>query len=123
MYQEELKVVSELLLKLDNIIEAQNTATKSPASLVADVIAPKTSHAAAPTPIKLNKPEAIIFSGNSRDFSNFKRDFMAIIVPSRSAADIGLYLKQAIPNKHLHLVANVAIENHSEMMDILAAEF
>ena len=123
MYQEELKLVSELLLKLDKIIEAQNTATKSPASVVANVTAPKTSHAAAPTPIKLNKPEAIKFSGNSRDFANFKRDFMAIIVPNRSAADIGLYLKQAIPNKHLHLVANVDIENHSEMMDILAAEF
>ena len=71
----------------------------------------------------MNKPQPIKFSGLPRDFATFKRDFEAIIVPHRSSADIGLYLRQAVPAKDLHLIANVDVENHAEMMTILAAEF
>ena len=75
------------------------------------------------TPIKLNKPDPIKFSGHPRDFASFKRDFEAIIVPNRSAADIGLYLKQAVPAKDAHILVNVDLENYNEMMSILATKF
>ena len=75
------------------------------------------------SPIKLNKPDPITFSGNPRDFATFKRDFEAIIVPNRSAADISLYLKQAIPKKDMHVLANVSLDKYEEMMVILADKF
>ena len=75
------------------------------------------------TPIKLNKPDPIKFSGQPRDFATFRRDFEAIIVPNRAAVDIGLYLKQAVPPKDVHLLANVDLENHKEMMSILASKY
>ena len=75
------------------------------------------------TPIKLNKPDPIKFSGQPRDFATFRRDFEVIIVPNRAAVDIGLYLKQAVPPKDVHLLANVDLENHKEMMSILASKY
>ena len=124
MYKQELTAVSDLSLKLDKIIAAQNCSVGT--SSVAAPASADTSRSPSKvtaTPIKLNKPEAIKFSGNSREFATFKRDFNAIIVPNRSAADIGLYLKQAVPTKHLHLIANVDIEKYEDMMDILSKEF
>ena len=58
-----------------------------------------------------------------RDFASFKNKFETIVVPHRSAVDIGVHLLQAIPEKHQHLVANVDIDNYKEMMKILAEEF
>lgn len=48
-------------------------------------------------PLKINKPECPKFSGQARDFAPFKRDFLAIVVPNRDDAQIGIHLKQAIP--------------------------
>ena len=60
----------------------------------------ETSHAVARAlPLKVEKPEAVKFSGNSRDFASFRRDCMAIIVPNRGDAEIGLHFKQGIPNQ------------------------
>merc|ERR1711905_48571 len=75
------------------------------------------------TPIKLNKPDPLKFSGQAGDFASFKNKFETIVVPHRSAVDIGVHLLQAIPAKHQHLVANVKMENYQEMMKILAKEF
>ena len=58
-------------------------------------------------PLKISKPEAVKFSGQSRDFASFKRDFMAIIVPNRGDAEIGIHFKQGIPDKHKHLISNL----------------
>ena len=49
-------------------------------------------------PLKINKPDALKFSGEARDFASFKRDFLAIVVPHREDAQIGMHLKQAIPD-------------------------
>ena len=57
-------------------------------------------------PIKINKPDNLTFSGQARDFASFKRDFLAIVVPNRDAVQIGVYLKQAIPEKFKYLVSN-----------------
>ena len=55
-------------------------------------------------PLKITKPDNISFSGQARDFATFKRDFLAIVVPHREASQIGIYLKQAIPEKCKHLI-------------------
>ena len=52
------------------------------------------------TPIKLEKPAPIKFFGNARDIASFKEKFEAIVVPNRSAADVGLYVNQAVPTKY-----------------------
>ena len=75
------------------------------------------------TPIKLEKPAPIKFSGNARDFAAFKEKFEAIVVPNRSAADIGLYLHQAIPGKYQHLVKNFKPMEHVKMMEVLVEKF
>ena len=75
------------------------------------------------TPIKLEKPAPIKFSGNARDFAAFKEKFEAIVVPNRSAADIGLYLHQAIPGKYQHLVKNFKPMEHVKMMEVLVGKF
>ena len=50
-------------------------------------------------PLKINKPDNLTFSGQARDFATFKRDFMAIIVPHRDQAQIGIYFKQRLDIK------------------------
>ena len=51
--------------------------------------------AARPTDIKvkLNTPK---FSGKSRDFAIFKKEFMDVIVPGRSAPEIGALLREGL---------------------------
>ena len=76
----------------------------------ANTAAPGTSVVAAGetqkcAPLKVNKPDSLKFSGQARDFAPFKRDFMAIIVPGRDDAQVGIHLKQAIPHKHQHLIS------------------
>jgi len=58
------------------------------------------------TPLKIKKPNNLAFSGQARDFAQFKRDFMAIIVPHRDSTQIGVYLKQSIPDRYQHLISN-----------------
>ena len=118
--------VGKINIDLSKILEAKRISsersklsTSSPAlhSTMRDCSTPHV------TPIKLNKPDPIKFSGQPRDFATFKRDFESIIVPNRAAADIGLYLKQAVPAKDVYILANVDLENYKEMMSILASKF
>ena len=74
------------------------------------------------TPLKINKPDNLAFSGNARDFAPFKRDFLAIVVPHRDASQIGIYLKQAVPEKHKYLIANKDLHDWRGMLDILEDE-
>ena len=73
-------------------------------------------------PLKINKPDNLIFSGQARDFAAFKRDFLAIVVPHRDSSQIGIYLKQAIPEKHKHLISNKDLHEWRAMMDIIEDE-
>ena len=73
-------------------------------------------------PLKINKPEALKFSGEAREFASFKRDFMAIVVPHRSNAQIGMHFRQAIPEKHKHLISNKDLEEWESMMTIIEEE-
>ena len=123
LYAEELKDVTSLNVKLDKMIAVQKLSSGFNRSASQSQLNSTFKESQKATPIKINKPDAIKFSGFSRDFATFKRDFEAIIVPNRSAADVGLYLKQAIPSKHLYLIANLDIEEYGEMMKVLSAEF
>ena len=73
--------------------------------------------------IKLGKAEQIMFTGNSRDFAAFKKDFQTIVVPNRAAVDTGYRLRQAIPQKHQHLIANVDVADYKKMLEILSKKF
>lgn len=72
--------------------------------------------------LKINKPDALKFSGNARDFASFKRDFMAIVVPFRDDSQIGMFFKQAIPDKHKHLLSNKDLNDWKSMMSIIEEE-
>ena len=122
----EQKEIGKINIDLSKILEAKKInleRTKLSASGPALSSTMRDSPVSHLTPIKLNKPDPIKFSGHPRDFATFKRDFEAIIVPNRSAADIGLYLKQAVPSKDVHILANVELENYPEMMNILSSKF
>ena len=73
-------------------------------------------------PLKINKPDALRFSGEAREFASFKQDFMAIVVPNRDNSQIGMHFKQAIPDKHKHLLSNKNLDDWESMMDIIEAE-
>ena len=52
----------------------------------------------------------------------FKRDFLAIVVPNWDSAQIGVYLKQAIPKKHTHLISNKDLHDWQGMLTVIQNE-
>ena len=83
---------------------------------------PQGQAAAKPAAIKIKLP-AVKFSGLPRDFASFKKEFQEIVVPGRLDAEIGAFLRDAIPEKHRHLLRNLDLNNHAEAMEILHEEF
>ena len=73
--------------------------------------------------IKLEKAEAINFSGLARDYARFRREFVMIVVPNRSETEVGLRLRQAVPKEHRHLLDNIDLENFKQMLEILDKNF
>ena len=73
-------------------------------------------------PLKIKKPDNLMFSGLARDFAAFKRDFLAIVVPNRDNAQIGVYLKQAIPKKYTHLISNKDLHDWQGMLTVIQDE-
>ena len=61
------------------------------------------------------------FSGQTRDFAKFKRDFEAVVVPDRHPLHVAEYLRQAVPKKYHHLLNDVA--HPEDMMEVLANKF
>ena len=122
-YSKHNNQVETLKSSLDKIIRIQNVKSSRKLSVDSPTLNSTLKEASAPSPIKLEKPSPIKFSGQPRDFASFRRKFEAIVVPNRAAADIGLYLQQAVPSKHEHLIRNIEPENHKEMMEVLANEF
>ena len=123
--QEQVEI-GKLNIELSKILEAKRiNSDRRKLSVSGPALSSTLNDSSRPylTPIKLNKPDPIKFSGEPRDFAAFRRDFEAIIVPNRSPADIGLYLKQAIPAKDVHILNNVDLDNYTEMMSILSAKF
>jgi len=63
-----------------------------------------------------------MFSGLARDLAAFRRDFLAIVVPNRDNAQIGVYLKQAIPKKYTHLISNKDLHDWQGMLTVIQDE-
>ena len=119
---EEMEKVENINVDLVKIVNVQKL-NSSKNTTTSHILSSTFKETESTTPIKLNKPDPLKFSGQPRDFASFKKKFETIVVPNRSAVDIGVHLLQAIPTKHQHLVANVEMENYKEMMKILAEEF
>ena len=71
--------------------------------------------------IKVSAPK---FSGSSREFAVFKRDFNAIVaVDSRNAVEIGALLKESIPPRYKYLLDRFDLSEHEKMMGALTEKF
>ena len=82
-----------------------------------------TSSSPKASPINFDKLQCIKFSGSPCDFSILKRDFKTMVAPTRELTATGMYLKQAVPEKYEHLIANVDLSNWVQMMTILQGKF
>ena len=82
-----------------------------------------TQPASSVSAIKLEKAEAINFSGLARDYARFRREFVMIVVPNRSETEVGLRLRQAVPKEHRHLLDNIDLENFNQMLEVLDENF
>ena len=122
-YEKEIKAVTKTSAVLEKIVNAQDRASLGTHSSTPLGSSTMRESMPTPTPLKLAKPDPIKFSGNPRDFASFKENFESIVVPNRSAADVGLYLKQAVPEKHKHLIKNIRPVDYEEMMTVLSEKF
>ena len=74
--------------------------------------------------VKLQKLSCPKFSGSPRDFGHFRRDFLELVkVPGRADIEIGTNLKNAVPEKYLHLISHLSMTDHEGMMDVLEERF
>ena len=73
-----------------------------------------------PIKVKLNTPK---FSGRSRDFAIFKKEFMDVIVPGRSDPEIGALLREGLNTKEKDLLRNNDLANYMGALDILQNEY
>ena len=128
----EFKLASEdVEEKYSTIVDDRSTIVKEVKSLCMELEAiaiqsgsVTTSDHAEKSVVKLQKLTCPKFSGIPRDFGHFKRDFDLIVnVPGRSDVEIGSNLKDAIPEKHKHLVSHLDTSDHVEMMSILEKKF
>ena len=73
-----------------------------------------------PIKVKLNTPK---FSGRSRDFAIYKKEFMDVIVPGRSDPEIGALLRDGLNTKEKNLLRNNEMADYMEALDILQNEY
>ena len=73
-----------------------------------------------PIKVKLNTPK---FSGRSRDFAIYKKEFTDVIVPGRSDAEIGALLREGLNTKEKNLLRNNDMADYREALDILQNEY
>ena len=106
-------------------MKVQLSATISKAKALGETISKETSTNSGSSQVKsslvkLQKLSCPKFSGSPRDFGHFKRDFMELVkVPGRADIEIGSNLKNAVPEKYLHLISHLSTSDHEGMMDVL----
>ena len=114
---------SELINKLDVIIKLQefNEKERQSTSFSHNSTVNQTQSNSF---LKLKKLSAPKFSGLSREFAKFRRDFNTIVVvDGRHDVEIGATLKESVPQRWHHLIDNLALDQHKEMMKILTTKF
>ena len=128
-YIAEGKEVRKLISQLDVVIASLSSSTMVEEKVQAVGLDHSASTATArtgssPSIVKLQKMSCPQFSGLARDFAQFKREFNSVVVvQGRSSVDIGYNLLNAIPAKHQHLINNIDLPNHQEMMKALTDKF
>ena len=95
-------------------------ADHNPTVVVTDTVRSNAVTSVTPIKVKLNTPR---FSGKSRDFAIYKKEFLDIVVPGRSAAEIGALLREGLNVKEKNLLRNNDMCNYTEALDILQAEY
>ena len=115
-YEAEAIEVDNTLIKLKAITSAKEVSE--------DKVASVGGSGSSSSILKLQKMSCPTFSGNARDWAHFERQFRAVvIVPGRSDVDIGYNLLNAVPKKHQHLINNLDMKEHKEMMKVLINKF
>ena len=76
-----------------------------------------------PAPIKLEKVENLRFDGEYRSWAAFIKEFRLLVHKNRDPTDIGMRLKQAMPAKWKHLIANLEPHKFEEMEKVLEEKF
>ena len=116
----EIEQFNKVILNLDKVYNARLTRLNAARSMNAPGVA---VHGPRDAPVKLEKTENLKFSGKSRDFAQFKSDFNDIVVPNRPDIDIGVRLRQAVPEEHRYLLNNIKLHEHVKMMKELEDYF
>ena len=117
----DMEEVDELMVQLSAVV--------SKAKALGEAIAKETSansrnSQGSSNLVKLQKLSCPKFSGSPRDFGHFKRDFMELVkVSGRADIEIGTNLKNAVPDKYLHLISHLSTSDHEGMMDVLEEKF
>ena len=124
-YSAESKAVRKLTTQLESlVVSLQPVEQVEPKVAISGSSSASARSGNTPSIVKLQKMSCPQFSGFARDFAQFKREFSAVVlVPGRSDVDIGYNLLNAIPSKYQHLINNVDLSNHAEMMQILCDKF
>jgi hypothetical protein len=73
-----------------------------------------------PIKVKLNTPK---FSGRSRDFAIYKKEFVDVTVPGRSDPEIGALLIDGLDIKKKNLLRNNELADYMGALDILQTEY
>ena len=101
---EEDASVQDLVTMLNLLLNAK-VEYNGKRSTGSDLAAPRST----PIKVKLNTPK---FSGRSRDFAIYKKEFMDVIVPGRSDPEIGALLREGLNTKEKNLLRNNEMANY-----------
>ena len=118
-YEQESAKINDLLTDLQTAINTIKISKSKSGS--ADLST--SSSRAEPSAVKVAKIDSIKFSGQPRDFADFYKEFCSVIVPHRIKAEIGIYLRQAIPEQYRHLLDNIELDSWEDMMEVLKEKF
>ena len=109
-----LRELERVMLAQDKI---HSVSISSSESTTSDAVTPVVVQS-----VKIKAREALRFSGKAEDFAAFQKEFKALVVPGRSAADIAATLKDSAPKKHQHLFINCEATDWTSMLDIMQRE-
>ena len=113
--------VRKIIATLEIIINAKAISVAPSATSGSVSTVPRTgAPAVTPIKVKLNTPK---FSGKSRDFAIYKKEFLDIVVPGRSAAEIGALLREGLNTKEKNLLRNNEMADYTEALEILQNEY
>ena len=115
----------EKVIKKFEVEDKERLAKVTPAPMISSEISSSAAsgHVRDSSVLKI-KVSAPKFSGKSREFAVFKRDFQAIVaVEKRNAVEIGALLKESVPDNYKYILDKFDLNDHEKMMDALTEKF